>query len=141
MGKQPKSAISPTRSDDYPEWYQQVIKAADMAERSPVRGCMVIKPWGYALWENIMQAMDAMFKETGVKNAYFPLFIPLSFMQKEADHVEGFARTCLERDHVALAEHHCLAEAERKVFCTDEARTLQPVCECVEGRVPRQGHA
>ena len=62
MGKQPKSAISPTRSDDYPEWYQQVIKAADMAERSPVRGCMVIKPWGYALWENIMQAMDAMFR-------------------------------------------------------------------------------
>jgi prolyl-tRNA synthetase len=86
MAKQPKSAISPTRSEDYPEWYQQVIKASDMAERSPVRGCMVIKPWGYALWENIMQAMDGMFKETGVKNAYFPLFIPLSFMQKEAEH-------------------------------------------------------
>jgi prolyl-tRNA synthetase len=102
MGKQPKSAISPTRSEDYPEWYQQVIKAADMAERSPVRGCMVIKPWGYALWENIMQAMDAMFKETGVKNAYFPLFIPLSFMQKEADHVEGFAKEC------AVVTHHRL---------------------------------
>jgi prolyl-tRNA synthetase len=102
MGKQPKSAISPTRSEDYPEWYQQVIKASDMAERSPVRGCMVIKPWGYAIWENIMQAMDAMFKETGVKNAYFPLFIPLSFMQKEADHVEGFAKEC------AVVTHHRL---------------------------------
>ena len=102
MGKQPKSAISPTRSEDYPEWYQQAIKASDMAERSPVRGCMVIKPWGYALWENIVQAMDAMFKETGVKNAYFPLFIPLSFMQKEADHVEGFAKEC------AVVTHHRL---------------------------------
>ncbi len=102
MAKQPKHAISPTRSDDYPEWYQQVIKASDMAERSPVRGCMVIKPWGYALWENIMQAMDGMFKETGVKNAYFPLFIPLSFMQKEADHVEGFAKEC------AVVTHHRL---------------------------------
>jgi prolyl-tRNA synthetase len=102
MGKQPKSAITPTRSEDYPEWYQQVIKASDMAERSPVRGCMVIKPWGYALWENIMQAMDGMFKETGVKNAYFPLFIPLSFMQKEAEHVEGFAKEC------AVVTHHRL---------------------------------
>jgi prolyl-tRNA synthetase len=102
MGKQPKHAISPTRSEDYPEWYQQVIKASDMAERSPVRGCMVIKPWGYALWENIVQAMDTMFKQTGVKNAYFPLFIPLSFMQKEADHVEGFAKEC------AVVTHHRL---------------------------------
>jgi len=107
MGKQPKSAISPTRSEDYPEWYQQVIKAADLAERSPVRGCMVIKPWGYALWENIMQAMDAMFKETGVKNAYFPLFIPLSFMQKEAEHVAGFAKEC------AVVTHHRLEKNEK----------------------------
>ncbi len=107
MGKQPKSAISPTRNEDYPEWYQQVIKASDLAERSPVRGCMVIKPWGYAIWENIMQAMDAMFKESGVKNAYFPLFIPLSFMQKEADHVEGFAKEC------AVVTHHRLEKNER----------------------------
>jgi prolyl-tRNA synthetase len=107
MSKKPKSAISPTRSEDYPEWYQQVIKASDMAERSPVRGCMVIKPWGYAIWENIVQAMDAMFKETGVKNAYFPLFIPLSFMQKEADHVEGFAKEC------AVVTHHRLEKNER----------------------------
>jgi prolyl-tRNA synthetase len=102
MPKQPKSAISPTRSEDYPEWYQQVIKASDLAERSPVRGCMVIKPWGYAIWENIVQALDGMFKDTGVKNAYFPLFIPLSFLQKEADHVEGFAKEC------AVVTHHRL---------------------------------
>ena len=120
MGKQPKSAISPTRSDDYPEWYQQVIKAADMAERSPVRGCMVIKPWGYALWENIMQAMDAMFKETGVKNAYFPLFIPLSFMQKEAEHVEGFAKEC------AVVTHHRL-EKNSKGELVPAGRLTEPL--------------
>ncbi len=102
MAKQVKTAILPTRSEDYPEWYQQVIRASDMAERSPVRGCMVIKPWGYALWENIMQVMDNLFKATGVKNAYFPLFIPLSFLEKEAEHVEGFAKEC------AVVTHHRL---------------------------------
>ena len=102
MAKQTKTAISPTRAKDYPEWYQQVIKASDLAERSPVRGCMVIKPWGYALWENIMQAMNNLFKATGVKNAYFPLFIPLSFFEKEAEHVEGFAKEC------AVVTHHRL---------------------------------
>ena len=102
MGKQIKTAITPTRTEDYPEWYQQVIKASEMAERSPVRGCMVIKPWGYTLWENIMGALDGMFKATGVKNAYFPLFIPLSFLEKEAEHVEGFAKEC------AVVTHHRL---------------------------------
>ena len=77
MAQKVKTAITPTREEDYPEWYQQVVRASDMAERSPVRGCMVIKPWGYALWENIQREMDDMFKATGVKNAYFPLFIPL----------------------------------------------------------------
>ncbi len=95
-------AISPTRQEDYPEWYQQVIKAADMAETSPVRGCMVIKPWGYALWENIQRSLDKMFKDTGHVNAYFPLFIPLSFFEKEAEHVEGFAKEC------AVVTHHRL---------------------------------
>ena len=90
-----KTAIVPTREEDYPQWYQEVIKAADLAETSPVRGCMVIKPWGYGLWENIQQNLDARFKATGHKNAYFPLFIPLSFMQREADHVEGFAEVGL----------------------------------------------
>jgi prolyl-tRNA synthetase len=101
-GKQLQSAISPTQAEDYPEWYQQVIKASDLAEKSPVRGCMVIKPWGYSLWENIVRALDDMFKATGVKNAYFPLFIPLSFLEKEAAHVEGFAKEC------AVVTHHRL---------------------------------
>lgn len=102
MGSNVQTAITPTRAEDYPEWYQQVISASDLAERSPVRGCMVIKPWGYALWENIVRVMDDMFKETGVRNAYFPLFIPLSFLEKEAEHVEGFATEC------AVVTHHRL---------------------------------
>ena len=76
MAKQPQTAITPTRAENYPEWYQQVVKAADLAENSDVRGCMVIKPWGYAIWENIQRRLDAMFKATGHENAYFPLFIP-----------------------------------------------------------------
>lgn len=102
MAKQAKNAISPRRSEDYPEWYQQVIKAADLAENSPVRGCMVIKPWGYSLWENIHDGLDAMFKETGHVNAYFPLFIPKSFIEKEAEHVEGFAKECAVVTHSRL---------------------------------------
>ena len=102
MGKQMKTAIRPTRAEDYPEWYQQIVKHSGLAEKSPVRGCMVIKPWGYALWENIVHEMDAMFKATGVKNAYFPIFIPLSFLEKEAEHVEGFAKEC------AVVTHHRL---------------------------------
>lgn len=78
-----KTAITPTRSENYAEWYQQVIKAADLAEVSPVRGCMTIKPWGYALWENIQAVLDKMIKATGHKNLYFPLMIPLSFFQKK----------------------------------------------------------
>lgn len=106
MNKKVQTAILPTRSEDFPEWYQQVIKASDMAERSPVRGCMVIKPWGYALWENIVRKLDSMFKATGVKNAYFPLFIPLAFFEKEAEHVEGFAKEC------AVVTHHRLKKNE-----------------------------
>lgn len=102
MAKAPRCAINPTREEDYPEWYQQVIKAADLAEASDVRGCMVIKPWGYALWENIQRALDRRFKETGHENAYFPLFIPMSFLEKEAEHVEGFAKEC------AVVTHHRL---------------------------------
>ena len=90
MAKSPQTAISPTRGEDYPEWYQQVVKAADLAENSDVRGCMVIKPWGYGLWENIQRQLDVMFKATGHQNAYFPLLIPLSYLEKEAEHAEGF---------------------------------------------------
>ncbi|RLB93365.1 MAG: proline--tRNA ligase, partial [Deltaproteobacteria bacterium] len=98
----PQTAIRPTRAEDYPEWYQQVIKASDMAENSPVRGCMVIKPWGFALWENITRIVDARLKAIGVRNAYFPIFIPLNFLEKEAQHVEGFAKEC------AVVTHHRL---------------------------------
>lgn len=100
---QTKTAITPTRAQDYPEWYQQVIKAADLAETAPVRGCMTIKPWGYALWENTQRELDERFKETGHKNMYFPLLIPVSFMAKEADHIEGFAKECAVVTHYRLA--------------------------------------
>ncbi|MSR69400.1 MAG: proline--tRNA ligase [Phycisphaerales bacterium] len=98
----PTTAITPTRSENYSEWYQQVVRAADLAENSAVRGCMVIKPWGYAIWENMQRVLDGMFKETGHKNAYFPLFIPVSFLEKEAAHVDGFAKEC------AVVTHHRL---------------------------------
>ncbi|MBY0528967.1 MAG: proline--tRNA ligase [Rhabdochlamydiaceae bacterium] len=102
MAAKEKTAIQPTREENYPEWFQAVLRAADLAEHSPVRGCMVIKPWGYAIWENMQQILDKMFKETGHVNAYFPLFIPLSFLEKEAAHVEGFAKEC------AVVTHHRL---------------------------------
>jgi len=102
MGKQNQHAIRPAREEDYPKWYQQVVKASDMAENSAVKGCMVIKPWGYAIWENIKNILDEMFQKTGVKNAYFPVFIPVSFLEKEAEHVEGFAKEC------AVVTHHRL---------------------------------
>jgi prolyl-tRNA synthetase len=101
-GSRPATAITPTRQEDYAEWYQQVVRAADLAESSPVRGCMVIKPWGYAIWENIQRELNVMFKATGHKNAYFPLFIPKSFLEREAEHVEGFAKEC------AVVTHHRL---------------------------------
>lgn len=96
------TAISPTRNDDFPEWYQQAVRAADLAENSEVRGCMVIKPWGCGLWENIQRQLDAKFKATGHQNAYFPLLIPLSYLEKEAQHAEGFATEC------AVVTHHRL---------------------------------
>ena len=97
-----KTAISPTREQDFPGWYQQVIKAADLAENSETRGCMVIKPWGYGIWELIQQQLDRRFKQTGHQNAYFPLLIPLSYLEKEAEHAEGFATEC------AVVTHHRL---------------------------------
>lgn len=97
-----KTAISPVRSQNFPEWYQQVVKAAGLAEPSPVRGCMVIKPWGFAIWENIQGYLDRRFKETGHVNAYFPLLIPKSYLEKEAEHVDGFAKEC------AVVTHHRL---------------------------------
>jgi len=97
-----KTAITPRRDEDFPEWYQQVIRAAELAEPSEVRGCMVIRPWGYGIWENMQRQLDAMFKATGHKNAYFPLFIPLSYFEREAAHVEGFAKECAVVTHSRL---------------------------------------
>ncbi|NNF06082.1 MAG: proline--tRNA ligase, partial [Candidatus Eisenbacteria bacterium] len=87
------------RSEDYSRWYQEVIASAELADNSPVRGCMVIRPHGYAIWENMQRGLDRMFKATGHKNAYFPMFIPESFMKKEAEHVEGFAPECAVVTH------------------------------------------
>jgi prolyl-tRNA synthetase len=97
-----KTAITPTREQDYPEWYQQVIKGADLAETTSVRGCMVMKPWGYGLWENMQKNLDARLKATGHKNIYCPVFIPLAHLEKEAQHVEGFAKECAVVTHSRL---------------------------------------
>lgn len=90
------------RSEDYSKWYNELVVKADLAEQSDVRGCMVIKPYGYAIWERIQQSLDARFKETGVQNVYFPLLIPKSFLSKEAEHVEGFAKECAVVTHYRL---------------------------------------
>jgi prolyl-tRNA synthetase len=118
-GNAPATAITPTRAEDYAEWYQQVVRAADLAESSAVRGCMVIKPWGYALWERIQAELDAMFKATGHRNAYFPLFIPKSFLEKEAEHVEGFAKEC------AIVTHHRLIAGEGGGLVPDPKAKLE----------------
>jgi prolyl-tRNA synthetase len=97
-----KTAITPRRDQDFPEWYQQVVRAAELAEPSDVRGCMVIRPWGYGIWENMQHQLDTMFRATGHRNAYFPLFIPLSYFAREAEHVEGFAKECAVVTHTRL---------------------------------------
>ena len=90
------------RADNYSQWYNDLVVKADLAEQSAVRGCMVIKPYGYAIWEKMQQQLDKMFKETGVQNAYFPLLIPKSFLSREAEHVEGFAKECAVVTHYRL---------------------------------------
>ncbi|WNJ20740.1 proline--tRNA ligase [Pontibacter sp. G13] len=97
-----KSKHLTTRAENYSEWYNEIVKKADLAENSDVRGCMVIKPYGFAIWERMQRILDDMFKETGHVNAYFPLFIPKSFLSKEADHVEGFAKECAVVTHYRL---------------------------------------
>ena len=131
MSKQAKTAISPTREENYPEWYQQVVRHAELAENSDVRGCMVIKPWGYALWENIRTGLDRFFKETGHSNAYFPLFIPKSYLEKEAEHVDGFAKEC------AVVTHHRLEQGpDGKLHPAgelDEPLIVRPTSETIIG--------
>ena len=94
------------RSENYSQWYNDLVVKADLAEQSAVRGCMVIKPYGYAIWEKMQRQLDDMFKETGHVNAYFPLLIPKSFLSREAEHVEGFAKEC------AVVTHYRLKNAE-----------------------------
>lgn len=126
-----KTAISPTRAEDYPEWYQQVIKASELAEVSPTRGCMTIRPWGYAIWENIQRGLDDKLKATGHKNMYFPLLIPASFLEREADHIEGFAKEC------AVVTHHRLEKnAEGKLVPGGELEDpyiIRPTSETIIG--------
>lgn len=107
-----KTAIVPTRAQDFAQWYQQVIKMADLAEVSPVRGCMVIKPWGYAIWERMQRLLDNRIKATGHQNIYCPLLIPKSYLEREAKHISGFAKEC------AVVTHHRLE--------SDDEGHLQP---------------
>ena len=102
-------AMRTTRKENYPQWYQEVVSEADMAENSSSPGCMVIKAWGYGIWERIQRVMDEQIKETGHENYYFPMFIPLSFFQKEADHVEGFAK------EMAVVTHSRLVNEDGKL--------------------------
>lgn len=130
MSQSNKTAISPTRAQDYPEWYQQVVKAADLAENSSVRGCMVIKPWGYGIWENIQKQLDKRFRDTGHQNAYFPLLIPLSYFEQEATHVDGFAKEC------AVVTHHRLEEKDGKLIPAgplEEPLIIRPTSETIIG--------
>ena len=96
------SKALPKRSENYSEWYNELVKRADLAEHSAVKGCMVIKPYGYAIWEKMQRALDDMFKATGHQNAYFPLFVPKSFLEKEEEHAEGFAKECAVVTHYRL---------------------------------------
>ncbi|MCP5431839.1 MAG: proline--tRNA ligase [Alphaproteobacteria bacterium] len=130
MAKPQKTAISPTRAENYPDWYQAVIRGADMAENSPVRGCMVIKPWGYAIWERLQGALDRRFKATGHENAYFPLLIPLRFIEKEAAHVEGFAK------EMAVVTHHRLTAKDGRLVPDaplEEPLIIRPTSETIIG--------
>ena len=95
----------PKRSENYSEWYNEIVKRADLAENSAVRGCMVIKPYGFSIWEKMQRALDDMFKATGHQNAYFPLFVPKSFLEKEEEHAEGFAKECAVVTHYRLKKN------------------------------------
>ncbi|BBB11879.1 proline--tRNA ligase [Sphingopyxis sp. FD7] len=117
-----KHALSVTRQADFAAWYQDVIAEADLAEESGVRGCMVIKPWGYGIWERIQTVMDASIKDAGVQNAYFPLFIPLSFFEKEADHVDGFAK-----EMAVVTHHRLIADGKGRLVPDPEARLEEPL--------------
>ncbi|WP_395647288.1 aminoacyl--tRNA ligase-related protein [Terricaulis sp.] len=114
-------ALKVTRQGDFPEWYQTIVREADMAESSPTRGCMIIKPWGMGIWERFQQEMDRRIRETGHENYYFPLLIPLSFFAKEAEHVEGFAK------EMAVVTHHRLKAMDGTLKPDPEAELTEPL--------------
>lgn len=119
------------RSEDYSKWYNELVGRADLAEHSDVRGCMVIKPYGYAIWEKMKDILDAKFKETGHSNAYFPLFIPKSYLSKEAEHVEGFAKECAVVTHYRLkndGENGLIVDPEAKL---EEELIVRPTSETI----------
>ncbi len=116
------------RSKNYSEWYLDIIEAAELAENSPVKGCIVFKPNGYAIWENVQKILDAMLKSKGVRNAYFPLLIPKSFFEKEAEHVKGFAKEC------AVVTHHRLVAKDKKLIpagLLEEPYIIRPTSETI----------
>jgi len=117
-----RHALSIKREEDFAQWYQQVVSEGEMAEESGVRGCMVIKPWGYGIWERIQKIMDARIKEAGVDNCYFPLFIPLSYFAKEADHVEGFAK-----EMAVVTHHRLIADGKGGLIPDPEAKLEEPL--------------
>ena len=122
----------PQRTDNFSAWYNELVKKADLAENSAVRGCMVIKPYGFSIWEKMQKKLDEMFKETGHQNAYFPLFIPKSYLSKEADHVEGFAKECAVVTHYRLKSDEesggVVVDPEAKL---DEELIIRPTSETV----------
>jgi prolyl-tRNA synthetase len=117
-----RHALSIKRGDDFAQWYQEVISAADMAEESGVRGCMVIKPWGFGIWERMQALMDRRIKAAGVQNAYFPLFIPLANFVREAEHVEGFAK-----EMAVVTHHRLIADGEGGLIPDPEAKLEEPL--------------
>ena len=117
-----KHALSVTRDEDFAQWYQAVIAEAELAEESGVRGCMVIKPWGYGIWERIQKLMDERIKEAGVENCYFPLFIPLSYFAKEAEHVEGFAK-----EMAVVTHHRLIADGKGGLVPDPDAKLEEPL--------------
>ena len=117
-----RHALTTTREGDFAAWYQEVISEAEMAEESGVRGCMVIKPWGYGIWERIQKLMDARIKLAGVDNCYFPLFIPLSYFAKEAEHVEGFAK-----EMAVVTHHRLIGDGKGGLVPDPEAKLEEPL--------------
>ncbi len=117
-----RHALTLKRADDFAQWYQEVISAADMAEESGVRGCMVIKPWGYGIWERLQRLMDDRIKAAGVQNCYFPMFIPLANFEREAEHVEGFAK-----EMAVVTHHRLIADGEGGLVPDPEAKLEEPL--------------